>query len=63
MAYAYCHKCDAGLDQPTFAECMLMKIECHHCGHDHELEHDEASQALIELEERITKIEQHLGLT
>lgn len=62
MAYAYCHNCDAGLDDPSFAECVLMKIECHRCGHDYDLQHDEAKQALIDLEERITRIEEHLKL-
>ena len=62
MTYAYCHRCDAGLDDPSFSEMVLMKIECHQCGHEHQLGHDESSQALIQLEERITAIETHLGI-
>ena len=62
MAYAYCYKCNSELNDPTFAESVLMKIECWSCGHDHELGHDESKEALISLEERITAIEQHLGL-
>ena len=62
MAYAYCRKCDAGLDDPSFAECINGIIECPACGTDYELQHDEKNQALIQLEERITTIEQHLGL-
>lgn len=62
-SYAYCRKCDAGLDNPTFKESVLMKIECHNCGCEYDLGHDESTQALINLEERITAIEQHLGIT
>lgn len=62
MAYGYCHKCDAELDDPEFSECIAGVIVCHKCGHDHQLNHDEKNQALIQLEERISNIEAHLGI-
>lgn len=62
MAYAYCRKCDAGLGDPSFAECINMTIECHNCGHDHVLGHDESNEAIIRLAERICVIEQQLGI-
>lgn len=62
MAYAYCHKCEVGLPDPTFAQCIHMKMECWNCGTDYELQHSEQADVLIALEERITAIEQHLGI-
>lgn len=50
MAYAYCRRCESGLDNPTFAECIEMKMDCSLCGKEHELGHDEHNQAIIELE-------------
>lgn len=63
MAYAYCRKCDAGLDDPTFEEAVNEVIICHCCGHDHQLGHNERNEAIIRLEERICAIEQQLGIT
>lgn len=62
MPYAYCHECDAGLDDPTFEEAVNEVIVCHRCGHDHQLSHDNRNQAIIRLEERICAIEQQLGI-
>lgn len=62
MAYIYCRKCDAGLDNPTFEEAIKSEIICHRCGHDNELSHDERNEAIIELEQRITLIEQKMGI-
>lgn len=62
MAYAYCHECGAGLEDPEFAECLAGVIVCHECGHDHQLGHDEKNRALIQLEERISNIEAYLGI-
>lgn len=62
MPYAYCGNCDSGLEDPTFAECIEMKIECSLCGKDHQLSHDEHDQAIIQLEERLSVVETLLGL-
>ena len=60
MAYVYCTKCDAGQNSPSFADCIYMRILCHNCNHEIPLNHDQREEALIELEERITAIEQLL---
>lgn len=62
MAYIYCTECDAGQDHPSFADAIHMKIDCHNCGHEIPLNHQQREEALIELNERITAIEQALGL-
>lgn len=60
MAYVYCRNCDAGSDDPSFEECVRMRIICHSCGYEIELGHAESTDALIALEQRISNIEQQL---
>lgn len=61
MAYRYCEGCDAGMDSPTFSEIMHDKHYCHMCNEEHSvLDPDAKAEALIELEARISAIEEQL---
>lgn len=61
-AYSYCHKCGGGMDAPTINEAFRNEWTCSHCGREHEVNEYARADLLVELEERITRIEQHLGL-
>lgn len=60
MAYAYCLTCDAELDNPTFAECIRGQIECHVCDDPFQLNESEREDAIIEMEERLSKVEEFI---
>jgi hypothetical protein len=62
-AYSYCHKCDGGMAAPTVREAFSNEWQCSHCGCQHTVDDSVRAELLIELEERITTIEQHLGLS
>jgi hypothetical protein len=64
-AYAYCRKCDAGLDRPTLREAVLGERERCVCGHVNELSYpkEELAQYLTDFEERLIAVEKHLNLS
>jgi len=56
--YMFCNKCLKPLDYPTFREFMSEELECNKCGHkSHTLFPKARIHALVELEERITRLE------
>lgn len=61
-AYAYCHKCDAGMDEPTLREAFTNEWACHQCGRDHAVGDEKRADLLCDLEERLANIEQLLGV-
>lgn len=62
-AYSYCHKCSMPMNQPTLLEAFRNEWACTGCGREHSVDDYVRADLLNELEERITTIEQHLGLS
>lgn len=58
-AYLICHKCNAGNDQPTLRELIEGPV-CHGCNYP--LPVSRSKDALLEIADRIERIEAHLGL-
>lgn len=61
-SYSYCRKCDAGMSQPTVREVFTNEWYCPQCGYGHDIADHIKADVLCELEERLERIEQHLGL-
>lgn len=60
--YAYCHKCDAAMGEPTLREAFTNTWACYQCGRHHVVSDEKRADMLGDLEERLTNIEQLLGV-
>lgn len=61
-AYAYCGRCDAPMSAPTFDQIVRDDWGCPACHRHHDILPDVAKDALVDLHDRIVRLEQMLGL-
>ena len=60
MAYSYCRKCEASLDEPTTREVFNDEHTCWNCGYGHPINEDKGDR-IEQLEARIKALEDRLN--
>lgn len=59
--YTYCPKCERGAPESTMVEVLKREYCCKNCGYQLNTGKS-AAEVIIELAERVERIEKHLGL-
>ena len=57
MAFAYCHRCECGLNNPSPREIIELEIECPRCSAIHEIDVYYKNELILDLIERVTVLE------
>lgn len=60
MAWAYCHKCDQQISEPSAREVLENDAHCWNCGH--EITAKKKTDAILEILTRLEAVEAHLGI-